>query len=99
MARNRQSRFGVDEDLFGQEKKPEQEVQQVQEVQEVHQVQEAGKEIGTTQGKKGQKLKRINMAFSDLNYEYITGESRRRGMSATAFVNQIIAEYRGKVRE
>lgn len=87
MARNRQSRFGVDEDLFGQEKKQE---------QEVHQVQEAGKEIGTTQGKKGQKLKRINMAFSDLNYEYITRESRRRGMSATAFVNQIIAEYRGR---
>lgn len=86
-----------------------QEVQEVQEVvkkeeyiqnkniadtQEVHEIQ---KEIGTTQGKKGQKLKRINMAFSDVNHEYVTKESRRRGISATAFVNMIIDEYRDKL--
>lgn len=79
-------------------------VQEVQEVQafvrsnidthQVQEVQEVQKEIGTTQGKKGQKLRRINMAFSDVNHEYITKESRRRGISATAFVNSIIDEYR-----
>ena len=64
--------------------------------QEVHQVQEMmpGRELGSTQGKKGQKLRRINMAFSDQNHSYITYESRRRGLSATAFVNLIIDEYR-----
>ena len=64
--------------------------------QEVHQVQEMmpGRELGSTQGKKGQKLRRINMAFSDHNHSYITYESRRRGLSATAFVNLIIDEYR-----
>lgn len=71
-----------------------QDVQQVYEVQEVQKVPEVQKEIGTTQGKKGQKLRRINMAFSDVNHEYVTKESRRRGISATAFVNSIIDEYR-----
>lgn len=71
-------------------------IQDVQQVHEVQEVQEMPKEIGTTQGKKGQKLKRINMAFSDVNHEYITKESRRRGISSTAFVNQIIDEYRKK---
>lgn len=65
-----------------------------QEVHQVHEVQNIQKEIGTTQGKKGLKLKRINMAFSDVNHEYITKESRRQGLSCTAFVNQIIDEYR-----
>lgn len=69
---------------------------QVQDVQQVYEVQEIKKEIGTTQGKKGQKLKRINMAFSDENHEYVTKESRRRGISATAFVNLIIDEYKNK---
>lgn len=68
------------------------EVQEVQKEQEVY----IHHEIGSTQGKKGQKLKRINMAFSDTNHEYITHESRRRGISSTAFVNYIIDEYRNK---
>ena len=64
-------------------------------VQEVHE--EPQKEYGSTQGnKKGIKLKRINMAFSDANHDYITKESRRQGISATAFVNKIIDEYRKK---
>ena len=66
----------------------------VQAVQGVQQEQQVKKEIGTTQGKKGQKLKRINMAFSDDNHYYVTHESRRRGISATAFVNMIIDQYR-----
>lgn len=106
MARNHTSKFGVADELF-EKRKNTQEVQedmtnntqQVQEVQEVitdntQEVQEVLKEIGSTQGKKGIKLKRINMAFSDVNYEYITIESRRRGLSATKFVNEIINQYR-----
>ena len=92
MALNKRSKFGADEGLFI-------DTQQVQEVdtQDVHEVQEVPREIGTTQGKKGQKLKRINMAFSDINHDYITKESRRQGMSSTAFVNKIIDEYRNKI--
>lgn len=93
MALNRTSKFGADEGLF---KNNAQDVQQVQETHEVQNIYEVKKNIGTTQGKKGQKLKRINMAFSDVNHEYITIESRRRGISATAFVNQIIDEYRNR---
>lgn len=79
MARNKPSTFGVTKDLdFGT----------VQEVQEVK------KEYGKTQGKKGLKLKRINMGFSDDNHDYITKESRKLGMSATAFVNMIIDLHR-----
>lgn len=64
------------------------------EVQEVHEViQLPKKEIGNTQGKKGMKLKRINMAFSDDNHDYITRKSRQMGISATAFVNLIIEQY------
>jgi predicted DNA binding CopG/RHH family protein len=90
MALNKSSKpiFGATENLdFGSN---------TQEEQKVHDVHEVHKEIGTTQGKKGQKLKRINMAFSDINHEYITKESRRRGISGTAFVNLIIDEYRKK---
>lgn len=83
--------FGAAEGLFLDEK----DTQQVQQEQHVK-VQEVQKDIGTTQGRKGYKLKRINMAFSDMNHEYITKESRRRGISSTAFVNQIIDEYRSK---
>lgn len=52
------------------------------------------KEIGSTQGKKGQKLKRINMAFSDLNYEFIKRESIRKGYTMTEFINHIIDSYK-----
>jgi len=54
------------------------------------------KTIGSTRGKKGHKLSRINMAFSDDNHEYITFASRYEGLSVTAFVNQILDEYRKK---
>ena len=86
-------------------------VQEVQEAQDVHEVQAVqgdkvvqrvqiekvnARPYGSTQGKKGEKAKRINMAFSDDNHDYITKESRRQGMSATAFVNRIIDEYRSR---
>ncbi len=47
-----------------------------------------------TQGKKGAKANRYNMAFTPLNYEYINIVSRVKGMTMTKFVNEIIAEYR-----
>lgn len=40
------------------------------------------------------KLKRINMAFSDDNHEYITRKSRQMGISDTAFVNLLIEQYK-----
>lgn len=81
--------------------------QEVQAAQEVQHVLDSGietkKTLGSTQGKKGEKLKRINLAFDDENYEYIRLESRRRGRSITAFVNAIIEEYRlsdkGRIRD
>ena len=101
MAKGRTSDFsGAGNGLLNEEK-----VQQVQDVQDfltqqVHHVQkvqqEENKEYGTTQGKKGQKAKRINMAFSDANHEFLKKESRRQGMSATAFVNCILDQYREK---
>ena len=89
MAKGKTSSFkGVGDD-------PTQEVHVVQDAQEAQDVhEEARREYGTTQGRKGQHAKRINMAFSDINHEYITKESRRRGMSATAFVNKILDSYR-----
>lgn len=94
MAKGRTSSFSdAGDGLFGnkEENKTTQQVQVVQEAQE-----EQNREYGTTQGKKGQHAKRINMAFSDANHEYITKESRRQGMSATAFVNMIIDQYKAR---
>ncbi len=49
--------------------------------------------FGSTQGRKGQKAKRINMAFSDENYEFIKTKSNELGCTATELVNQIIYDY------
>lgn len=97
MARNKISNFSADEGLFDKFKNAQevQDVQQVQQVQEVK-IAQTVKEIGSTQGKKGQKLKRINMAFSDANHEFIVTESRKNGISATAFVNRILDAYRNQ---
>ena len=103
MAKNKTSKFAGSADGLGLSPK----TQEVQETQHVQHVQDEKKraikqdknenphrEYGSTQGRKGQHAKRINMAFSDDNHEYITKESRRQGMSATAFVNMIIDEYK-----
>jgi predicted DNA binding CopG/RHH family protein len=92
MAKNRTSAFGATDNLDFGVSVVAQHTQDVQEVQE-----DIKKEYGSTQGNKsGAKLKRINMAFSDNNYEFITKESRRQGMSATAFVNKLLDQYRAK---
>lgn len=47
-------------------------------------------------GREKKKLKRINMAFSDDNYSYITIMARIKGLSITDFVNEILTESREK---
>ena len=98
MARNRNSGFGSADGLFGQVKESEKEEMSTrstistrsntQDVQEVHE------ELPQTQGRKGIKAKRINMAFSDENHEWIKTEARRQGLTATQLVNDIIAQER-----
>ena len=51
-------------------------------------------EFGATQGKKGHKAPRINMAFSPENHEWIKKRSRQLGISATEFVNAILTRER-----
>lgn len=48
---------------------------------------------GKTSGRKGLKLPRINMAFSQTNYEYIQTMARVSGMTLTDFVNNIIYSH------
>lgn len=52
--------------------------------------------FGSTQGKKGHKAPRINMAFSPDNHEWIKRRSRQLGVSATKLVNTIIDRERLK---
>ena len=47
-----------------------------------------------TQGRKGHKLPRINMAFQPINHEYIKRVSRQKGISMTDYVNQLIDNER-----
>lgn len=52
--------------------------------------------FGATQGKKGHKAPRINMAFSPANHKWIKSRSRQLGISATALVNTVIDHEREK---
>ena len=93
---------------LGTDAQEEQEVREVHEEQEVHEVQtKSGNiahevledytpsiEFGATQGKKGHKAPRINMAFSPENHEWIKKRSRQLGISATEFVNAILTRER-----
>lgn len=51
------------------------------------------KEQMRTQGRKGVKAERINMAFSDSNYQFIRVMARATGKTMTEFTNAIISEY------
>jgi len=55
-----------------------------------HDVQEVGLKGERTQGRKGQKLPRINMAFTRDNLEYLRIISRIEGASMTDYVNQLL---------
>jgi hypothetical protein len=77
------------------EEQQEHEAQDVQDACEVQYEQNAHKVqdvqiVQGTQGKKGQKLPRINMAFSPDNLEYLQIISRIEGKSITEYVNKLI---------
>jgi DNA-directed RNA polymerase subunit F len=50
--------------------------------------------VQRTQGKKGQKLPRINMAFQTSNLEYLQLISRIEGKSITEYVNNLVEQDR-----
>ena len=70
-----------------------QEVFKVQEVQTVQSTQER-QEALKTQGKKGAKAQRINMAFTPSNMDYMRVLSKIKGQTLTQFVNELIAKER-----
>ena len=97
MALKKSSKFGATEGLVF-EKNPV-EAQQVQDVNTTSttsvQYSEAAApqiEFGATQGKKGHKAPRINMAFSPEVHAWIKTASRQQGISATEFVNNILSK-------
>lgn len=47
-----------------------------------------------TQGRKGCKAIRINMAFTPDNHEYIKTMARITGMTMTGFINFVVEQYR-----
>ena len=51
-------------------------------------------ELGSTRGRKGEKLPFIHSSCTKENYDYITMESRRRGLSRAVFLNMIIKDYK-----
>lgn len=61
-----------------------------QEEQEVHSAQNTP----STQGRKGEKLPRINMAFPPQNLEYLRIMAGIRGVSITKYVNSLIERDR-----
>lgn len=69
--------------------------QEVQEVQEETPAQKALADL-KTQGQKGAKLDRINMAFTADNMDYIRTMSKLKGQTMTQFVNILVAEEREK---
>lgn len=84
MAKSKKS-FGAAAGLFDKTKE-----------QEGERRKEERKENGLvgTQGKKGKKLPRINMAFTTENHTYIKKRSRQEGMSITEYVNRLIDDDR-----
>ena len=53
-------------------------------------IMEQAREQGRTQGRKGCRAHRFNMAFSPKAYEFITCMARVRGETITSFVNHLI---------
>lgn len=98
MALGKTSKFGVAEGLIFENTSPN--THDVQQVQDVNTISTIGKsaveatapqiEFGATQGKKGHKAPRINMAFSPDVHAWIKTASRQQGISATEFVNNIL---------
>lgn len=55
---------------------------------------EERKATGKTQGRKGCKATRINIAFTSPNHDYIKTVSKIKGMSLTEYTNYIIEQHR-----
>lgn len=93
MALKKTSKFGATEGLtFENSVVEEPKVQQVQEVNTTSTSEEYKPKIefGATQGKKGHKAPRINMAFTPENHEWLKTQSRKLGISATELANEAI---------
>lgn len=90
----KKSSFNVADGLFPAAKNDAHDVHDEQQVQQAQEV--VIPEYGKTQGKKGHKLPRINMAFSPDNHTFIKKRSRQLGISATDFVNILIDAERKK---
>ena len=58
--------------------------------------QAARRAAGRTQGRKGCKMQRINLAFSDENMKLIQIMSKSMGITQTKFVNQVLDNWRGE---
>lgn len=73
---------------------PEQQTQEVQKQRKTYDAQEAREmqDAGTTQGRKGCKAIRINMAFTPEVHEYIKTMARVRGESVTDFTNYVFKQ-------
>ncbi len=52
-----------------------------------------------TQGRKGKKLPRLNMAFYNNNLDYVQKIAGIKGISATAYINQLIDMDKEKNKE
>lgn len=76
--------------------KPVRNAHEVHEVQEVHEVTNSSK-MPHTQGRKGKRLPRINMAFTLENYEFLRVHSRMNGLTMTEYVNSLIEKDRQEV--
>lgn len=69
--------------------------QKALEVQDIQKVQKSQPSTDMqTQGRKGEKLPRINMAFSPANHEFINIMSRLSGLTLTQYVNRVIDRER-----
>ena len=95
---NTQEVQGTQKEQEVQGAQKEQRVQDTHETQSTHEVQQKqdASKAQSTQGRKGQKLPRINMAFSEVNLEYLQLMSRIKGISMTAYVNSLIESDREK---
>lgn len=49
--------------------------------------------LATTSGRKGVKMRRINMAFTDENYLFVKTGARCYGRTMTQFVNDILTRF------
>lgn len=93
MALKKSSKFGATEGLVFENNMGEAgNVQQVQEDDITCTRTKYKPEIvfGSTQGKKGHKVSRINMAFTPENHEWLKKHSRELGISATELANEAI---------